>query len=142
MIIISIIYLCINFNNVHENLMNIDELPDRFKIHFITDHYGMDRANNSCCSSNCGNKPPHLKEDCFYLKQQAKKNLLDRYKLNMTSEEYESLLNEMENNRDKPKDNKIELENINKNTFQKMIDDISYLTPGHIENENLYILSD
>jgi len=138
LLIIFLIYLCVisknNSNEINESMVNFKEnIPDRFKIHFITDHYGMNEFNNKCCIKKCRSKPYHLKINCELDKKNFFEKLNKNYQRYLTKEQYDKILKQMEE--DKDLSEILSLNNISENVFKKIVEDQSYLHKGYSTKE-------
>ena len=123
-----------NQNKLNEPMVNFtDNIPDRFKIHFITDHYGLDEFNNKCCIEKCGNKPNHLKINCEVNKKIFLDQLMRNYQRYFTKEQYDIILKQMEEGKDLSEI--LSLNNISENVFKKIVKDQSYLHAGYSNKE-------
>lgn len=138
LLIIFLIYLCMlsktNQNKLNEPMVNFtDNIPDRFKIHFITDHYGLDEFNNKCCIEKCRNKPKLLKINCKVNKKKILEQLMKNYQRYLTKEQYDVILKQMEEGKDLSEI--LSLNNISENVFKKIVKDQSYLHAGYSNKE-------
>lgn len=138
LLIIFLIYLCVisknTSNELNEPMVNFtDNIPDRFKIHFITDHYGINDFNNKCCIEKCRNKPKHLKINCEVNKKIFLEQLMKNYQRYLTKEQYDIILKQMEEDRDLSEI--LSLNNISENVFKKIVEDQSYLHSGYSNKE-------